>query len=194
MSAAADSFQEVVPGLRHWAAYEPKVKTDLCCAACLTPDGWVLIDPIPLAEEAFAGEKAAAIFLTNGNHARHADAWRKKLSVPIWAPAEAEDLEVVPDHAFAGEPVHGILPISIPGATRGETAFLTPQGWLLMGDAVINVGSDGPELLPKKYCWNEAEARASLKNLLDHHEFTLVTFAHGTPLRTRAKERLRALL
>ncbi len=83
--------------------------------------------------------------------------------------------------------------IPLPGGGPGETAFLAPEGYLFLGDAVINLESHGLALLPKKYCRNERENRASLQKLLDS-EFSIVSFAHGTPLRRQAKERLRALL
>ncbi len=198
----ATSIQEIGPGLLYWSAYCPRVKTDLCCAAWKSPDGWVLVDPVLLSEEAweetFGAEdgaaKPVAIVLTNGNHDRAAMHYRKKLGIPIHAAPEAEEtLDATVDVELSDAPVHGLKPIPIPGGGPGETAFLSPDGCLFLGDAVINLDSHGLALLPKKYCRDEKESRASLRKLLDH-EFSLVIFAHGTPLRRQAKERLRALL
>jgi glyoxylase-like metal-dependent hydrolase (beta-lactamase superfamily II) len=87
----------------------------------------------------------------------------------------------------------GLQALPIPGAVAGETAYLTPEGYLFLGDAVINLESHGLALLPDKYCRDPRQNRLSLKTLLDY-EFSIVTFAHGLPLRQQAKERLRALL
>jgi len=195
----ASEAETVTPWMLYWSAYAPAVKCDLSCAAYRSAEGWVLIDPIALSPEgwaeAFGEEKPVAVFLTNGNHDRAAEAYRKQWKIPVYAaPEAAEELELRPDFLFGEtEELHGLKVIPIPGATRGETAFLSPEGGLFLGDAVINLESHGLALLPKKYCWNEAESLSSLKKLLDY-EFSIVSFAHGIPLRTQAKERLRALL
>jgi len=193
----ATACERVTPQFLHWTAYCPAVKTDLASAAYRSAGGWVLIDPIELApaawEEAFGDERPVAVFLTNGNHERAAALYQKTYGIPIHAPAKAADLVLVPDARFGEAPVHGLRPVAIPGATEEETAFLAPEGILFLGDAIINLESHGLALLPKKYTWNDKAARASLKKLLDY-EFSIVSFAHGTPLRTRAHERLRALL
>jgi hypothetical protein len=65
---------------------------------------------------------------------------------------------------------------------------------MMLGDAVINISTErGLELLPDKYCTDAAQNRASLKQLLAY-DFHTLTFAHGVPVATHAKEKLRALL
>ena len=194
----AESVQEVAPGLLHWAAYSPAVKTELSSAAWKSPEGWVLVDPIRLADDAwaegFGAERPVAIVLTNGNHDRAVAHYRDRFGIPVHAAPEAEEpLGLKVDAAVSGGAVHGLQVIPIPGGGPGETAFLSPEGYLFLGDAVINLESGGLALLPKKYCRNERESRASFRKLLDS-DFSLVSFAHGTPLRRQAKERLRALL
>jgi len=75
MSPAAE-FQTVRPGLFFWQAYDPAVKTDLCCCALETGAGIVFCDPVPLdslaEEELIAGREPRAIVLTNANHERNA--------------------------------------------------------------------------------------------------------------------------
>jgi hypothetical protein len=194
----ASSAEVVAPGLLHWAAYSSEVKTDLSSAAWRSPEGWVLIDPIRLSkegeEEAFGDADIVAVVLTSGNHDRAAVHYRDRFGIPIHAATEAEaPLGFKVDAPLSEAPIHGLRVIPIPGGGPGETAFLSPEGYLFLGDAVINLESHGLALLPKKYCQSEKENRASLKKLLDA-EFSIVSFAHGTPLRHRAKERLRALL
>src|SRR5262245_21558765 len=48
----ADEFQTVTPRVFSWQAYDPQVKCDLSSVALLTEEGLVLVDPIPLRDEA----------------------------------------------------------------------------------------------------------------------------------------------
>ena len=76
MSARADEFQALSDTLYHWSVYEPSYKCEIGCAALKLPSGWVVIDPVPLAEPAWeellAIAPLRAILLTNGNHVRDA--------------------------------------------------------------------------------------------------------------------------
>ncbi len=194
----ADSVSTVAPGLLFWSAYDPSVKCDLCSSAYLGPQGWVAIDPISVDDGAWAeaaeGEKPVAVLLTSGNHERASDLWRRKWKIPVLSSVEAADeFGVVPEVFYGTEPAHGLTPLPLPGAAEGETALLSPEGYLFLGDAVVNLEGQGLSLLPGKYCLDAKQLRASLKKLLDY-EFSIVSFAHGSPLRTQAKERLRGLL
>ena len=56
----------------------------------LSPEGKVLIDPLPLTDAALAEMgKVAAICLTQGHHQRSAWHYRKLFGVPVYAPAGA---------------------------------------------------------------------------------------------------------
>jgi glyoxylase-like metal-dependent hydrolase (beta-lactamase superfamily II) len=200
--AAAEEFQALSETVFHWSVYEPSVKCDLCCTAVRVTSGFVVIDPIPLAPE--AGREFVeiapirAILLTNANHVRHAESLRREHQVPIVTmPSTRKQMtELKPDVALLEhERLYGITPISIPGASSGETAFYSAAaGLVVLGDAVLNLGTEiGLELLPDKYSENPEQNRASLRKLLSL-DFHLLTFAHGTPLTAHAKERLAALL
>src|SRR5271168_154587 len=103
MTNHANEFQAISKTLYHWSAYDPSVKCDLCCTALKLTCGLVVIDPVPLAEPAWAelldGTALRAILLTNGNHVRGAEHLRKKHKVPVViAPATRRDLtEIKPD-------------------------------------------------------------------------------------------------
>jgi glyoxylase-like metal-dependent hydrolase (beta-lactamase superfamily II) len=201
MTSAAE-FSALSDTLFHWSVYEPSVKCEVGCTAFRQPSGLVIVDPVPLAEPAMAELLALAplraILLTNGNHVRHADALRHQHQVPIaTAPVTRKEIsELKPDVVLLEhELLYGIAAIPIPGATLGETAFFAKDtGVIVLGDAVINVNSEkGLELLPDKYCADPEQNRASLEKLLSF-DFHTITFAHGTPVTARAKEKLRALL
>ncbi len=201
MSAHADEFQALSDTLYHWSVFEPSVKCEIGCTAFRAANGWVVIDPVPLAEPAWkellAMAPLRAILLTSGNHVRDAVALKKNHAVPIvTAPDTRRDItELKPDVLLLpNEVLYGITAIAIPGATTGETAFLSNTGVLVLGDAVINTSTaTGLELLPDKYCTDAKQNRASLKTLLNL-DFHTLTFAHGAPVTHHAKEKLSALL
>lgn len=181
------AVQSVASGLWHWQAYEPAVKCDLSACAVETRDGVILVDPIPFAEPLPFGAPAA-IFLTNGNHARAAEAVRRQFGVPLFAPANA-GLELATD----GEPtMGGVRVFPVEGAGPGEVAYLFGKV-LCLGDAVINLASHGFALLPEKYCTEPGKLRSSLRILLSL-EFDILTFAHGAPITENALARFTKLI
>ncbi len=131
MPAHADEFQALSDTLYHWSVYEPAVKCEIGCVALKLPSGWVVVDPVPLAEEAWNEllEMAPlrAILITNGNHVRDAVALKQKHQVPVVTAADTrrDITELRPDVTLLpNEMLYGITAIAIPGATKGETAFL----------------------------------------------------------------------
>jgi len=90
--------------------------------------------------------------------------------------------------------VGGALAVhSLEGAGPGEIALLGKSGGLHFGDAVIHLPEHGFSLLPEKYCTDARQMRESLRKLL-RLDFTLLTFAHGLPIVTRARDQLAQLL
>jgi len=201
MPAHADEYQALSDSLYYWSVYEPSVKCEIGCAAIKLTSGWVVVDPVPLAEPAWKELLAMAplrsILLTNGNHVRDTVALLAKHKVPVvTAPDTRRDIaELRPDVTLLpGELLYGITAIAIPGATPGETAFYSKTGVMILGDAVINTSTEtGLEFLPDKYCSDAKQNRASLRKLLEYDFHTLI-LAHGAPVTTHAKEKLTALL
>ena len=201
MKAEAEEFQALSDTLYHWSVYEPEVKCEIGCVALKVPSGWVVVDPVPLADPAWKEllelAPVRAILLTNGNHVRDAVALKDKHKVPVvTAPDTRRDItELRPEVTLLpNEMLYGIISISIPGATPGETAFYSRTGVMMLGDAIINTSTQtGLEFLPDKYCDDAKQNRASLRRLLDF-DFHILTVAHGAPVTTRAKDKLAALL
>ena len=195
----ADEIHQLRPDLFFWQAYEPAVKTDLSCCACLTAQGLVFIDPIPLQKSAEAELLEVgvprAIILTSGNHARAAEEYRCRFSIPIHAHPEAvPELGFAIDHPTAdGETIlDEFTAIRIPGAAEGEIALHRGDA-VHMGDALIHLPPYGFATLPDKYCADPKEMRQALGKLL-RIPFELLTFAHGLPIITHARQRLSQLL
>jgi hypothetical protein len=194
----ATDFQTVTPSVFAWHAYEPAVKCELSSCAIETAHGLVLVDPIELAAEALArllhGRTPHAIVLTNGNHTRAAEKFRTALGVKIFAPRDADGLEVTPDATLSdGQIAFGDIRIlSLPGAGPGEIA-LVGQGVACLGDALIHLPPDDLRILPDKYCTDPAQLRRSLRKLLSC-DFQVMTFAHGVPLTDSPRTKLEPLI
>lgn len=196
----ADEIQIVSPHLAVWQIYEPKVKCDCTSTALRVGEELVLIDPIDLTAEAHeeleAFGRPALIVCTSGNHARAADAFRRRYRIPVAAhPAAVPELELTIDQPLAEDTLAlGALEVlALPGAAVGEIALRHPAGIVTMGDALIHLPPEGFRLLPEKYCSDPKVLPDSLQKLL-RWEFDVLTFAHGWPLVGSARERLAALL
>ena len=201
MTTHADEFQALSDTLYHWSLFDPAIKCEIGCTALKVASGWVVVDPVPLAEAAWKDLLALAplraVLLTNGNHVRDTVALCVRHHVPVVTAADTrrDIAELRPDVTLLpGELLYGITAIGIPGATPGETAFYSKTGVMILGDAVINTSPEaGLEFLPDKYCTNAEQNRTSLRKLLDY-DFHTLTVAHGAPVTTRAREKLSALL
>jgi hypothetical protein len=195
----AEEFQVIRPGLFFWQTYEAAVKTDLSCCACETTQGLVFIDPIPLDKaaetELLAAAPLRAIILTSGNHARAAERYRTRFSIPVFAHAEAAaEFSFEVDHIVDdGETIlDEFTVIALPGAASGEIALHRGDA-MHVGDALIHVLPPGFAVLPDKYCADSHELRQALGKLL-RFPFNLLTFAHGLPIVSQARQRLSQLL
>lgn len=194
----AEEIQVVTPNLCVWGAYATDLKCDLTSAAYVHQGSMVLIDPIALADEAWKDllklGAPRAVLLTNGNHLRDAAHFRQLCGIPVVGSVGTreeigKDVDVV---LLGHEVIHGLMSISIPGAGAGETAFLSEDGILMIGDAVVNLGGE-LALLPDKYAIDAKQNRESLSKLIDLN-FNIMTFAHGLPVTQGAKERLKGLI
>lgn len=194
------------PPLFFWQGYDPAVKYTVSCSAIVTSAGLLFIDPLLLAEESLAtllqeaGAAPAAIILTSGNHQRHSLLLAKKYSIPIYAPNGSGE-EIVADVWYEpgsdtlGLSSLGLDSIPLRGFGPGEAALWYREKEnkiLILGDAITNADEE-LLLLPKKYCEN---VRLSKKSILVLRSYlpTMLLFAHGSPIVTRAAERIEALL
>ena len=149
-------YHQITHDLFIWHGYNPECKTDCSSTAIRTPDGFVLIDPVRLEEQAIermVGEDGVvSVLLTNGNHLRGSLYEKERLDVPIYAPEGAQQ-DVPADYLVKdGELIFQTLKaIGLPGGGSGETAYLAPDV-LVIGDALTNL--DGLQILPDKYCTN----------------------------------------
>jgi glyoxylase-like metal-dependent hydrolase (beta-lactamase superfamily II) len=196
----ASNLREVVPGLWCWSSLHEEWKIDFSSCAWKGKDGLVLIDPIELDTASVAKleqvGKPIAILLTNRNHERHADWFRKRYGIKIHVHQDAvPGIEITPDEFFYdGSRVPGGLKvIHLPGTCPSECAFYTEAngGMVLAGDLVVN-GKDGLAFLPDEYCQDVKQYRGAVKKLLNV-EFETLTVAHGDPVHPKASAQLAKL-
>ena len=198
----AAEIERVCPSLFVWSRYAPDVKADLFSTAVIVPAGAFIIDPIATdadaLREALAPTEVAGVIVSNENHGRAAADIARNFAVEIYAHSDAlapiglpSALGVRDGEQFAP----GLTAIAIDGAPLGEIAIHAAGdgGSLIIGDALINMGSYGFTYLPPKYCRSHKEMRRSLRKLLDYG-FERIAFAHGLPILTQAKRRLATLL
>ena len=193
---------ELRRGLFVWQRYDLAVKADLFSTGVTTAAGLYVIDPICPRDEGLAAlvsnSNVVGVIVTNSNHARAAAAFAEKAGVAIYvhqdAAAAVDSIRVVAIVPGRETP-SGLTTIGIEGAPAGEIAVhcASDGGTLIIGDALINFGTNGFTFLPAKYCSNARLMRKSLPKLLDY-EFERILFAHGTPITSQARARLAALL
>jgi glyoxylase-like metal-dependent hydrolase (beta-lactamase superfamily II) len=196
----ANNLREIVEGLWFWSALHEEWKVDFSACAWKGKEGLVLIDPIELDQANLAKlekvGKPAAILLTNQNHERHADWFRKAYGIKVHVHRDAvPGIEIRPDEFFGdGATVPGGLKvIHLPGSSPSESAFYTEAngGMVLTGDVVVN-GKDGLAFLPEDYCQDAKQSRESAKKLLKL-SFETLTVAHGNPVHPKAREQFAKL-
>ncbi len=178
----ADHVDEPFPGLRTWSAFSPEHRVDLGSTAVLTPEGWWVFDPIPIAPDASGPrfDQVAGLLLTNANHERDSARWCDRFGCRRWAAPEAGGLPGGVARWTGPDPFPGWILIPLPGGAPGETAFFRPdRSLLVVGDALVNLPGRGLEVLPDKYCADPVELRRSLRRL---PSVDRILPAHGAPI------------
>ena len=200
--AIARELVQVAPNLFFWQNYDPAVKADLFSTAFATPNGGLLVDPIPLHDSQlrlFSQHRSiAGIVVTNANHQRAATSYSDQFSAPIFALRDSFPDRKPSRFVEIGDGTKicdDLEVIAIESAVAGEIALYQPAngGTLIMGDALINFEPHGFAFLLRKYCANEKEMQRSLRKLL-LYQAERMFFAHGTPILAGASARLQQLL
>ena len=196
--AVADAVREVVPGVWHWNVHDPRIDFISSSHAVSSEGGVVLIDPMPLQEQALARLGAVeAICLTAGSHQRAIWRYRRELGAPISAPALSKTLGENPDVRYGDGDLlpGGLRAVFTPGAgTTAHTLLLDRDGGIaFVGDLVLGVGDGRLRFVSDRYLHDPAEARRSARRLLDL-PFAILCLGHGEPILDDPKAEIRALL
>jgi hypothetical protein len=194
----AESFQEVVPGVWCWTIHDERIDFVSTAHALTSPEGTVLIDPLPLVDDALAelGD-VSAICLTAGTHQRSAWRYRRELAAPVYAPALSRLIEEEPDERYedGDELPGGLRAVFTPGAGTTQHTFLLDLkgGIAFVPDLFVNEPGRGLAIVGEEEMPNPEEARRSIRKLFDL-PFDILCFDHGSPLTQEPKAAIRRLL
>jgi glyoxylase-like metal-dependent hydrolase (beta-lactamase superfamily II) len=195
--AVADGIEEVTPGVWWWSVHDDRIDFLSSALAVAGPDGTVLIDPLRLTVAALAelGD-VGAICLTAGTHQRSAWRYRRELGAKVYAPALARQIEEEPDVRYGDgdELPGGLRAVFTPGAgTTQHTFLLEREGMAFVPDLFTHLPERGLRLVRDEYMHDPAEARRSIRRLLDL-PFSILCLDHGAPLADDPKSAIQELL
>jgi glyoxylase-like metal-dependent hydrolase (beta-lactamase superfamily II) len=194
----AEIVHEVVPGVWWWSIHDERIDFVSTAHAVSGAEGTVLIDPLPLVDDALAelGD-VHAICLTAGTHQRSAWRYRRQLGVPVYAPAISKLIEEEPDERYedGDELPGGLRAVFTPGAGTTQHTFLLDRdaGIAFVPDLFVNVAGQGLEVVGEEEMPDPEQARRSTRKLLDL-PFATLCLDHGAPVTEDPKAAIGALL
>jgi glyoxylase-like metal-dependent hydrolase (beta-lactamase superfamily II) len=197
-SAVAERAEEVVPGVWSWSVHDDRIDFVSTAHAVAVEDGVVLIDPLPLASDALTGlGDVTAICLTAGTHQRSAWRYRRELAARVYAPALSRQIDEEPDarYGHGDELPGGLRAVFTPGAGTTQHTFVLERegGVAFVPDLLVHVPKRGLRILSDEYMHDPAEARRSIRKLLDL-PFSILCLDHGAPLTEDPHASIRELL
>ncbi len=193
----ASAVEEVVPGVRRWSIHDERIDFLGAAYAVTTDQGVVMIDPLPLEEEALASlGNVEAIVLTCGSHQRASWRYRREFGVKVHAPALSKEIDEEPDVRYSeGDVLPGRLhAVFTPGAgTTQHTLLLDDPSVAFVPDMLVETPERRVAMLASRWMYDPEEARRSVEKLLELN-FEVLCLAHGTAVTEGAKQALRDAL
>ena len=175
-NATATSIEEVAPGIYHWTVEDDRIHNRSDSYAVETPEGTVLVDPLPLEENLFETMKSVvAICLTGRFHQRAAWRYQKKFDVPVFAPSKGKGYEGKPDHLYVADELlpAGLKVVHAPGPTDAHYNFYLERNAttvMFIADLLIRRNSDDLfRFVPDQFMDTPDLARKSVHNLLNYN-------------------------
>lgn len=184
--AMAETVEDVVPGVWRWHVWDDRIDFESDAHAVASDAGTVLIDPLPLREQALKRlEPIIAICLTAACHQRSTWRYRKTYGVKVYAPAGCRAMEEEPDVQYrAGEMLPGGLKaIHTPGPEEAHYAFWRERApaVLFCPDLIMRGAEGNLELMPPQYHDDPGATCDSVRRLLDL-PFAVLCMDHGAPI------------
>jgi hypothetical protein len=188
-------MHEIAPGIHHWTARHPKIKMNVS-SYWLEAQG-VLLDPLDVPGDV---RDVREVVLSNRHHKREAfeaaERFGARVRVPRVGLHEFGDDEPVEPYDFE-EPFAGgaITAYQVTEYWPDDCALHIPSvSALVIADTVINYG--GLRFVPDNLMGDDPEAekrdmKATLGRLADELEFEHLLLAHGDPVPSEGRERLR---
>jgi hypothetical protein len=198
-NAVAESAEEVVPGVWHWAVLNDRIGgAESSSHAVAGPEGAIFVDPVRVAEDALEGfARVTAVCLTAQCHQRSAWRYRREAGAAVWAPEGTRPMEEEPDRRYrAGDLLPGGLrAVHTPGPEEVHFSFLlerTPRV-LFCSDLLTHYAGKELDFVPFEYHDDPAGTRRSVESLLEL-DFDVICLAHGSPIADDPKAAIRNLL
>jgi hypothetical protein len=192
--AAHRPIREVLPGVHHWTAIHPRIRTPVD-SYYIEPARMVLDPMVPREglEWFEQREPPDQIVLTNRHHLRHGERYAEAFGCPIRCSEaglhEFQGGPKVEGFAFGEELAPGVTAHQLGAICPDDTALhirVAERGALAFADGLTRPRGGGLAFVPGFLMGDDPEAvRAglfeSLRGLLDL-EFDSLLFAHGEPL------------
>jgi len=165
-------------------------------------DGGVLIDPPKMDNyelmEIARHSPPKNIILTNSDHVREAEHYRKYFGAKVWMhELEAPNAKIKIDKTFkSGDKLPGnIIAINVPdNKLPGETALFIPsKKTIILGDALIAAEQGKLGFLPPEKYKDISKAKEGIKVLLNY-DFENVLVAHGFHILKEGKKAIENFL
>lgn len=198
--ARATNIETLFPWLLHWTIADERIGGFRSDAFALqTPDGLVVIDPVPLTDQLQAElTNVGAIFLTHANHQRSAWRLRREFGAPVYAPAPSVELDEEPDLRYDET-------TTLPGGLRAvpatgfeDACYLVFKhadgvGVLFCGDLICH-DPDGPYRFPVQQGYFDLEGgREDARRLMELSPDALCA-AHAVPSLDGCREALQGAI
>lgn len=196
--AMAERLEEVVPGVWRWHVLDERIDFESHAHAISDEAGTVLIDPLPLRDEALRTlQPIAAVCLTAACHQRSAWRYRRTNGAKVYAPEKSREMDEEPDFRYGDGQMlpGGLRAIYTPGPDQAHYAFLRAQAPAVVfcPDLVMR-GPDGElAFIPAEYHEDPAATHDSLRRLL-RLPFEILCMDHGSPMMVNPQLALRQLL
>ena len=193
-------MNEIGPGIHHWKAMHPNIKTEV--SSYYVEPAATLVDPLlpPEGIEWFRSHRTPErIVLTNRHHYRHSDRFQAEFGCTVLASEpglhEFADGREVEGFAFGDTLGEGITAHEVDAICPDETALHIElgDGFLALADGLINY--DGLGFVPDSLIGDDPEAvkeglRDAYRQLCEL-DFDGLMCAHGDPMARGGKEALR---
>lgn len=191
----------VVPGVAMWSAWQPDRNLFFNSYFIKTPEGNLVVDPLPLSEADVAEIAASGgvkwIVVTNRDHERAAGEVRERFGAGVAAAMpDAADLGVTVDRRVCdGELLATARVIALQGLkTGGEFAlFFEKRRAIVVGDALWGDPAGSVRLMPDEKLADPPAAALALRKLRALNPRHLFV-GDGTPVFDRAFEAISACL
>jgi glyoxylase-like metal-dependent hydrolase (beta-lactamase superfamily II) len=196
--AVAETLDEVVPGIWRWHVWDHRIGSESDAHAVSDPSGTVLIDPLPLRDEALTRlEPIIAICLTAACHQRSAWRYRRKFGVKVYAPADCRAMDEEPDVRYRASEIlpGGLNAIHTPGPEHAHYAFWREPSPAVLFCPDLIMREEGGDLafIPAEYHDDPEATRESVRRLLDL-PLEVLCMDHSAPIIDNPHAALRKLL